>query len=251
MCHMTHSPVWHDSFICVTWLIHMCDMTHSYVWHDSSYVWHDSFICVTWLIHMCDMTHSYMWHDSSYVWHDSFTCVPGLMQFATWLIHICDMTHLYVWHGSFICVLPATYIVNSFDRDDKDVGELFLQTCDITHPYVWHDSFLLWRQTRRRTRSTCKWYDTFVLVTWLICTVMIKTSENSFLWTNPRHQRSRRSQYPLLNPSPTYACMCVCVRARVCVCVCMYAHIYMIISLYQFVCTWVYYVIHKSSPPAL
>jgi len=41
---MTHSYVWHDSFICVTWLIHMCDMTHSYVWHDS-------FICVTWFIH--------------------------------------------------------------------------------------------------------------------------------------------------------------------------------------------------------
>jgi len=42
--------VWHDSFICVTWLIHMCDMTHSYVWHDS-------FICVTW----CHMMHSYTW----------------------------------------------------------------------------------------------------------------------------------------------------------------------------------------------
>ena len=51
-----------DSFICVTWLIHMCDMTHSYVWHDSSngcssLYGNDSFICVTWLIHMCDMTH--------------------------------------------------------------------------------------------------------------------------------------------------------------------------------------------------
>jgi len=45
--------LWLDSFICVTWPIHMCDMTNSYVWHDS-------FICVTWLIHMCDMTHSYM-----------------------------------------------------------------------------------------------------------------------------------------------------------------------------------------------
>jgi len=28
------------------------------------YVWHDSFLHVTWLIHMCDMTHSYVWHDS-------------------------------------------------------------------------------------------------------------------------------------------------------------------------------------------
>jgi len=53
------SYVWHDSFIFVTWLIHMCGMTHSYVWHDS-------FICVTWLIHTGDMTHSYVWHDSSH-----------------------------------------------------------------------------------------------------------------------------------------------------------------------------------------
>jgi len=86
---MTHSYVWHDSFICVTWLIHMCDMTHSYVWHDS-------FICVTWSIHMCDMTHSY-------VWHDPFICV-------TWSIHMCDMTHSYVWHGSFICVTVMSHI---------------------------------------------------------------------------------------------------------------------------------------------
>jgi len=32
-------------------LTHMCDMPHPYVWHNS-------FICATWLIHMCDMTHS-------------------------------------------------------------------------------------------------------------------------------------------------------------------------------------------------
>ena len=43
MCNMTHSCVWHDSVICVTWLSHICDMTHTYVWHDS-------FICVTWLV---------------------------------------------------------------------------------------------------------------------------------------------------------------------------------------------------------
>jgi len=64
------SIVCNDSFICVTWLIHMCDMTHSYVCHDS-------FMCVQWLIHMCAMTHSY-------VCHDSFICV-------TWLIHMCDI----------------------------------------------------------------------------------------------------------------------------------------------------------------
>ena len=79
--------MWHDSFICATWLIHMCDVTHSYVQRDS-------FICATWLIHMCDMAHSY-------VWHGPFICV-------TWPIHMCDMTHSYVCHDSFICV---TYVM--------------------------------------------------------------------------------------------------------------------------------------------
>jgi len=54
MCDMTHWYVWHDSLICVTWLIHMT------LWH----VWHDPLICVTWLIHICDMTHSHTRHDS-------------------------------------------------------------------------------------------------------------------------------------------------------------------------------------------
>jgi len=36
--------MWHDSFICATWLIHMCDMTHSYVWHDSLVIENVSFI---------------------------------------------------------------------------------------------------------------------------------------------------------------------------------------------------------------
>jgi len=100
---MTHSDVWHDSCICVTWLIFVCDMTHSYVWHDS-------FRCVTWLIHMCDITHSY-------VWHDSFICVATLM-------HTCDITHAYVWHDSCIHV---TWLIH---------------TCDMTDSYAWHDAFL-------------------------------------------------------------------------------------------------------------
>ena len=35
-------------FTCVAWIIHMCSGTHSYVWHDS-------FIRMTWLIHTCDI----------------------------------------------------------------------------------------------------------------------------------------------------------------------------------------------------
>ena len=124
MCDVTHSNVWHDLFICVTWsgtwfpwdnrrdrrtnkrvvdefsglyvtsLIQMCAMTRSYVWHyscicvihmcDMTHAY-VSFICVTWLMHMCDMTHPH-------VWHDSFTCV-------TWPLPIFVMTHAHAWHG--------------------------------------------------------------------------------------------------------------------------------------------------------
>ena len=41
MCHMTHWYVWHDSFICVTWLIS----------------WHDSFMCVD-MTHVCACTNA-------------------------------------------------------------------------------------------------------------------------------------------------------------------------------------------------
>jgi len=118
MCDTTHSNVWHDSFICVTWLVHMRDMTHSYAWHDS-------FICVTWLIQVRDMTypnhsllpraHSptpspmcymYMRYGSFIcgIWSDSFIRVTWLIHCETWLIDTCDMTHSYMWHDWFICV---------------------------------------------------------------------------------------------------------------------------------------------------
>jgi len=68
MCHTTLSYVWQKpnwlKIRIYVWVI-------SYEWvmsHMKSYwlistcvlVWHDSFICVTWLIHMCDTTHSYV-----------------------------------------------------------------------------------------------------------------------------------------------------------------------------------------------
>jgi len=72
--------VWHDAFICVTWLVHVYDLTQG------------SFIRVTRLIHTCNMT-------PSYVWHASFICV-------TWFIHMYDVTYSYVWYDSFICDIP-------------------------------------------------------------------------------------------------------------------------------------------------
>jgi len=169
-CGMTHSYAIYESFIWVTWLvhmcviwlihtcdmtwlIHMCDMTHSYVWRDSfvcvkwpfcmceiaySYVWHDWFICTTWLIHICDMMHSC-------VWHKSFICV-------TWLMHMCDVTHSYMWYDLFIC---ATWRIHGCDMTQSYlwlccmchcthilVTCIQIHVCDMTDSYVWHDSFI-------------------------------------------------------------------------------------------------------------
>jgi len=139
-----HTYVWHDSFIYVTWLIHVCDMTHSHVWHDSficvtwrihvggvthSYVWHDSFICVTWRILMSDMTHSYVWPDS---------------------FHVCDMTHSYIWmslHRRICCVTHLCHCMHAICQQSNVWHDSFIcvtwliHMCDMTHSYVWPDSF--------------------------------------------------------------------------------------------------------------
>jgi len=108
MCDMTPSYVWHDSFICVTWLIHMCVtwLIHMFTWDMTQLpnikrhatLWHDSFICVTWLLHMGDMTHSDL-HESIHMWHDSIhiymnvcvcvcVCVCVIYSHETWLNHL-------------------------------------------------------------------------------------------------------------------------------------------------------------------
>jgi len=125
--------VCHDSFICVTWLIHICDMTHSYVQHDS-------FICVTWLIHMCAMTHSY-------VWHDLFTCTAWLIHMCNVTYsHVCDVTHSYVRHDSFISatlLLHMCNVIHSHVQHDTSTCETWcIHMCGMTHPSVRHDSFM-------------------------------------------------------------------------------------------------------------
>jgi len=72
-CDMTHLCMCDMSrFNCVTWGV-VCvlqlvytstrDMPHPYVWHDwCVYVWQDSFICVTWLVHILVMSNVYIWY---------------------------------------------------------------------------------------------------------------------------------------------------------------------------------------------
>jgi len=126
----------------VIWLIHMCDMTHLYA-HDMahSHAWHDSFTCVTWLIHtrltnQTADTPLLLWirpplrHQTAHV---------------TWLIHMCDVTRSHVWRDSFICVTwlihmwKASYAHGCHISIIFDVTRLYatwLSIRAVTHSYV-------------------------------------------------------------------------------------------------------------------
>jgi len=169
----------HDSFICMTWLVHMCDMKHSYVRHDS-------FICVPWLVFLCVtclicvcyVTHSYVMYQGFLTWHihkcdmtrscvshDSSICV-------TWLIHMCHVTHSYIlyqrqwcrrhslWYRYLtwlihMCVMTRILMCTTWLLYMCQKVQLYvvLETMvsqtfsvggipDMTHSQVWHDSYL-------------------------------------------------------------------------------------------------------------
>jgi len=119
--------VWHDSFICVTWRIHMCDMTHSYVWHDS-------FICVT---------HSYAWHDSiaRVIYREGILGVlPAVALHNTiWLIH--------VWYDSIMCVIHLWSISGVAWR--SVAWRCWLVNTQKSHMYI--------QETYTYSKETCKY----------------------------------------------------------------------------------------------
>jgi len=104
------------------WLIFTCDMTHSYVWHTHCDVWHDSFVCVTWLILTCDTAfhkcvtwsqHAATYRHfekkkTEYYKHESFL-ITSVVSNQRLFFCFCDMIHSYVWHDSFICVNDQSF----------------------------------------------------------------------------------------------------------------------------------------------
>jgi len=145
LLHLAHSvscDVSCHGFVHVTWLTHirvMCDMTHSYTWHDS-------LICVTWLIHTCDMNISYvcMTH-LKFIWHASSIG-------ATWLIHLFGTTHSYKWHDSFNGTSSCFYFLflspHLYFPDSLWWVMSYIWTCHVTrmnescHTYEWVMSYI-------------------------------------------------------------------------------------------------------------
>ena len=107
MCDMTHSHVWHDSFTCVTWLIHICDICVRHTATHCNTLQHTATHCNT-LQHTAT---------SRFEWVAAFTDLP-------WLIHewgMCVMTNSHMRIAAFICV---TWLIRK-----RDVSECCLRAC--------------------------------------------------------------------------------------------------------------------------
>ena len=117
--------VWHDSFLCVTWLILICDTMYFYGRHASfvtqlcvcdvtrSGLSQSTRICVTQLIFLRDS------HNDSFlcatrlicIWHDAFLWATCLVRDSflrvrhnSFFCVTVMMTPFYVRHGLFVCV---------------------------------------------------------------------------------------------------------------------------------------------------
>jgi len=151
----------HDSYTCVTWLIHICDMTHSHMWHDSS-------TSVAWRIHLCDMTQTTV-----------YTC-------AAWRIYLCDtilsrhvwMSHvIYVDESCQICewVMSRMWLshvtqvyeschmghMNSNKSCHAGVPSCTVHLCDMMHIPTWRISL------KSHMSESCHTYERAMSHMWL------------------------------------------------------------------------------------
>jgi len=134
LCGVTYSYVWYDSCICAAWLPTVCigccvnKSTDSYLRHDSFirltwliHVSRDSFIRVTWLLHMCGVTHVSGSVDCR--WNHE-------LMFDTWLNFESIMTPLYVRDTPLMRVTRHIHVCDST-----------IHTCDMSHTYLWKNTF--------------------------------------------------------------------------------------------------------------
>ena len=131
MCDLTHSYVWHDSFICVI---------HSYVWHasfccswafcDRSFwiVWYrcDTFIFVVWLLVLCLY---WIRVTDSCMKHDSFFWVDGVL----WPV----LTSHVWWMDNVMCAIDA-YVQGSLRKRATNYRALSAKCVRYMHDIIAH-----------------------------------------------------------------------------------------------------------------
>jgi len=197
---MTHTYVWHYSFVCVAWLIRVRVMTHSFVSQlvqcrvpECRFESRISFpeaneSCCIWKAASANeqAASAFQMHDCRFESRISFA--EALTPFK------CDMTHLVLRHDSFdIALTPfkcdMTQALTPFKCDmthescriwkasELQASELYqmshvalifvespIRTFAMTHSYVWHDVFIhvIWLVRMHGMTRSYAWHDIFV-----------------------------------------------------------------------------------------
>jgi len=135
--HVTHSYMWYDSFIRVTWLIRICDMAHSYMRHESFiYEWFHSLVTVHIWNHMHICVSLHMWVNSTYL------CVVYMhvCMHSTCTFHICEyfaciivcMLHVYCFVFLCTCIFVCIPQSSISDRKKRICLHIHVMSGDIT-----------------------------------------------------------------------------------------------------------------------
>jgi len=149
-CVETHSCIWHDSFMYVTWLIHICAMAQSFMWRHScvhidgwvmSHTWmsHAKYMNESWHIYDCAMSHGSVIYVTSHTWRSHHLCdinESSCMSYVTsHLWHKWKSCHIheFMWRHSPIYVTQV---------DSGNLQAWRNHICVMTHSCVWHDSFI-------------------------------------------------------------------------------------------------------------
>ena len=167
---MTHLYVYHDSFMCVPWLIYVCTMTHLYVYHDS-------FMCDTWYI----CIPLYMWYSIPlYMWY--FLYIGGTS--AGIPLYMWYIIPLYMW---YFCrqTMPKWRKKVLFQHCPELRDEFICATIHMWRIHMWrihmcHDSFC------NTHEFICAAFICATIPSYMRCTQTIPKCMRHHLRTTPR-----------------------------------------------------------------
>jgi len=162
MCDMTHSIVWNDLFIYVTWLIHTCDITqdvgmiesvHEHL-HMCSYNWVMAQIWMSLVTHLNESCHTCEW------------VVPHI-----WMSHVIGSCHTYEWVMSHIWRRHVTHMKVSRHAYEWVMSHIWMSHVirmnESCHTYEW----VMSRQQMERDWE-CPWapthYESFHIYEWVM-----------------------------------------------------------------------------------
>jgi len=218
---MTHLYVWHDTFICVPWLVRTRELhTHPRRVYIYLCIFIDVYIytgrCMLiytyidiWFIHISIHMDVYLYiYIDKYINWNTYTHVHKHDMCVAWRIHMCAMTYSYpqaahtpessVWHDAFICVISLLHMCGMTRQ------YVCCMHTPMTHWYMWHDAFICAISLIHICGTTHSYaccihtHDSLICVAWRIHMCDI-TCHDSFMSrpnvTPSREKRHRTSQW--------------------------------------------------------